>query len=237
MKNARGIVALVLVCLIIVLSGCDGKGVETTEDVQTTGNVRTTVGSIETTSAIVATKEPSVTNQNGITDTVASQKVVVANMFIQYAQYYDDGYYRFFKNTTQGDVYFGYVFAYNPTSDTFICSCMTNTYVSSYELSDYGSVVFQWGDFKNGYFSGDHRLSYSSTQNVINSIGFEYSVQKFNSNITLGNYAYNVVSNSYPQLTVTEKTEYASTIFACMEQGVSYAQSILYAYNNNITLW
>lgn len=221
MKYLRKIVILVLTFTLVVSCGCVPEN---------TANATTSADTKKNPSAVV-------TNNESPVDTIAAQKAKIVDMFMRYATRYDDGYYRFHKEDVLDGVYFGYTFSYNPKKDTFICSTIVDSYVSSYKLSDYGSVVFQWGNFKKGYFSGDHVFSYSSSQSVISSIEFEYSISKFNSNISLGNYKYNVISNSFPNLTSSEKAEYADTSFGCVEQGVLYAQSIIYKYYNDITLW
>ena len=87
---------------------------------------------------------------------------------------------------------------------------------------------FSLGDLANGYYSGDHRLTDLSGSTVYATIAFEYSV----ANST----TYKVTTNTYSQLSQTDINEYATTCLQCLEQGLSYAQTIVSAYTNNITI-
>lgn len=212
----KRVVVLFLSCLFVLFCGCNRKGA-TAESVVTRTNVVTEVDSLQETTATDVNRE--------------KQKIV--EMFMKYGTYYSDGVYRFNNQTVKDDVVFGYTFSYSPESDSFVCSCMVTTFARSLSsvLSDYGSVVFYWGNLENGYFSGDHRLEDESSKKVLATIEFEYSATNLNANV------YKIKNNTYSQLSQSEIKEYANTSFECMKQGLQYANSIISAYTDNITLW
>lgn len=203
MKKA---VILLLSCLLICFNGCD--------------IVRADAANTKERSTSATTEATSNTDH--------SEEDAIIDMFIQYGTYYNDGWYRFNKNSVQGDVVFGYTFSYNPSNGLFVCSTMVTTNVPSlsYVMSDYGAVVFQWGDLENGYFTGNHSLEDIAGTNVFAEIGFEYSSAT----------TYKITTNTYSQLSQADIQEYAGTCYQCMEQGLIYANTIISAYTDNITL-
>jgi len=221
MKSKKLLVLLVLALLLcVMLVACDEAKTDDPQD--------TTAATDAPTDA--PTEAPTEETTESATNADRAEEAAIIDMFMKYGTYYDDGWYRFHKSTTQGDVAFGYTFAFDPINRTFVCSTMVSTFVPSAGtcLEDYGVVVFRWGDLANGYYSGDHRLTDLSGSTVYATIAFEYSV----ANST----THKVTTNTYSQLSQTDINEYATTCLQCLEQGLSYAQTIVSAYTNNITI-
>lgn len=169
--------------------------------------------------------------QSDIYENVFSEEEQIIKMFENFASY-EEGVYRFRKWNSVGDCNFSYSFSCKPEIKMYHCSVLVTTN-GNYDMYDYGSVTFSWGDMKNALFCGYHEL-----ENIA-IIEQEFANIKFNSNISLGNnYSYKVTKNTFVNLNKKEDIdEYASYIFDCIEGAIGYAQSILYEYTNGITLW
>ena len=160
-----------------------------------------------------------------------SDKQKVINLFLTYGEY-SDGVYRFRQYSTTGNCDFFYSFSYNPQIDMFNCGVLVATYVQNFTMYDSGSVTFSWDDFEHAYVTGYHELG------NIASIEFDFYASNPTSNITFGTYQYSVRSNSFTNLTnQNDINEYAGTCFNCVNQSLTYAQSVLFRYNTQLTLW
>ena len=189
--------------------------------------------------SLVGCKEKATKSQlNSVVDSQSSahengqnKELQVINMFETFGSYSDDVY-RFRKYDTVGNCNFLYTFSYSPAKKLYYCAVLTTTN-GYYNMYDYGAITFSWDDIKNALFCGYHELE------KIAIIEISFSNVKLNSNISLDNsYSYQVTKNTFVNLTKKEDIDdYASNIFECMNRSIGYAQSILYTYTDNITLW
>lgn len=160
-----------------------------------------------------------------------TDKKKVINMFMTYGEY-SDGTYYIRKYSTANPCSFLYSFSYKPEIDMFNCSVLVTTYTSIATTYDYGSVTFSWNNFSNALFYGYHEL-----ENIA-MVEFDFSALNPQSNMTYKNYNYSVRSNSFKNLTNTSDINgYAQTCFECINQSLSYAQSLLYGYTSTVMLW
>ena len=167
-------------------------------------------------------------------ETVSEENTII-NMFINNA-IYDDGYYTFSNYNTIDSTSFLRTFNYNPSNNIYYCSFLATTRIGQTTMYDYGSINFAWNNIKHGSFYGRHEFNYSTTTAIIE---FNYSNIIFNNNYTLGsNFSYSVTKNTFQNLTSeTDINKYALENFDCLNQAVGYAQSIIYSYEREITLW
>lgn len=161
-----------------------------------------------------------------------SKEVAVKNIFLSYGTYGDDRYY-FRKYDTLSPLSFSYSFVYKPSIDRFNCSVLVSSRYGTYNIFDYGSVTFAWGNIQNGLYYGYHEIENAAI------LELEFNNLVFNPDISLGaHYSYIVTKNTYAYLTQkAEIDEYASIMHDCIERALGYAQSIIYSYTSNITLW
>lgn len=161
----------------------------------------------------------------------ACNESLVIDMFTQNGSY-EDGNYYFRKRNTVGGVNFSYSFSYSPSYKMYNCNLLVTTY-ANVVLYDYASATFSWHGFKKGLFSAYHELD------GIAEISFEYDNIKFIDYHGLGeDYNFSVISNTYKNLNNNDDIEkYASDCYDCLQQAVSYAQSILSEYNLPNNLW
>ena len=162
----------------------------------------------------------------------AEAKTAVINMFLEHGEY-DQGAYHFRKyNSVDQTTSVSYFFQYYPDTDSFSCSALTVSYVGAYKLTDYGTVIFSWGNVKSGNFAGIHELS------DVAEIEMNFSVQEFKQDMSIGACTHTVTKNSFVNLTQeSEINDYAVTMVEHINRGLGYAQSILYAKCDNVTLW
>ena len=169
--------------------------------------------------------------ENSVYKNEVNEELQIINMFVNFASY-SEGSYTFKKYYSSGNCNFLYSFTYSPTRKMYHCSVLvtTNNY---YNMYDYGSITFSWGDFKNALFYGYHELENTAI------IELSFSNINLNSNISLDNkYSYQITKNTIVNLNKQEDIdEYASVIFECMNRSVGYAQSVIYSYTDSITLW
>ena len=167
-------------------------------------------------------------------ETVSEENTII-NMFINNATY-DSGSYAFREYKTLNNTTFLRTFSYSPSYNMYHCSLLTTTRVNQATMYDYGSITFSWDNIKNGSFYGYHEFNYNTTIAIIE---FNYSNIIFNNNYTLGsNFSYSVTKNTFQNLTSeTDINKYALENFDCLNQAVGYAQSIIYSYEREITLW
>ena len=168
-------------------------------------------------------------------DTDAKTKELVVEMFIQNGTY-ENGNYAFRKRTTLDNIATLYTFTYSPEYDLFLCSCLTTTYGNGYDIHDYGSVSFPWGEFKSGSFYSYHELDHTLNNSKVE---FRFTMNTFNDDFSLGNdYEYSMDSNTFVNL--KEKNDidqYAKYGYEQLNLAIPYAQSILYSYLTDTTIW
>lgn len=212
---------LVLSALLITLCSCDINSVEA--ETNTTNTEAPTVA--------VSTAEET-TN-----DSISQEKAKMAEMFAKYGTYYDDGYFRFSNSNSQYDSFTIFTFSYNPSTGMFTCSHSVYTYTATNTLVDGGSVSFMWGDMTNAYYYGYHALYNAECTQIIDIIEFQYSADEFKQNMQVGDYRYEIINNTFSNLSTAEKNLYAVTCFDYILLGANYSQGIISAYNNGLSLW
>ena len=216
---------LVLLCIIVLCSCTNNKNINATLD--ETNEITKTLDSKSTSS-----NSTSIESSNDSSDDFkVNEKQKVVNVFITNGEY-SDGTYTFRKYSQTGNCSFVYSFSYKPEIDMFNCAVLVTTYTQISNMYDYGSVTFAWNDFKNALFYGYHELENTAI------IEFDFNALSPQSNMTYKNYDYTIKKNSFKNLTNTgDINEYAQTCFECVNQSLSYAQSILYGYISPVTLW
>lgn len=158
-------------------------------------------------------------------------KEKIVDMFLKNGEY-SNGTYTFRKYTEIDNCNFVYSFSYKPEIDMFNCAVLVTTYAQIAVLYDYGSVTFAWANFENALFSGYHELENTA------SIHFDFFASNPKNNMTFANYQYSVKNNSFSNLTNKNDIDsYAQTCFECINQSLSYAQSVIYGFTKDVTLW
>ncbi len=177
------------------------------------------------------TNDSSANNNTNDNNSVSNENIVLG-MFLKYAQYDNDGNYRFRKYENLSNVSFSYCFTYSPSYKLYNASVLVTTN-TNLKLYDYAAITFSWGNFKNGLFYGYHELD------SIAKIEFEYKDLLFNSNNTLGEtYSYKVTSNSFVNLNnKADIDEYAAMTYSCVQQAISYLNSVFFNHNLLIKLY
>lgn len=170
-------------------------------------------------------------NNDNETINISNENIVVG-MFLEDAQYDNDGNYRFREYNNLGIVSSSYCFTYSPSLKLYNCSVLVTSYTNP-NLYDYAAVTFSWGKFKNGLFYAYHELD------SIAKIEFEYYNLSFNTHNTLGTtYSYKVTSNSFVNLNnKADIDEYAATAYSCLQQATSYINSVFSKHKLSINLY
>lgn len=229
MKKSIFIIALLLCVFFVSCTNKNDQNFTETSDSLDSFKATETADSLDTTKVsdtIDISNDDSFGSQ---TEDINKEKVV--NMFITHGEY-SDGTYYIRKHSTVTPCNFLYTFCYKPDIDMFNCSVLVTTYTSVATTYDYGSVTFSWNNFENALFYGFHELENSAI------IEFDFCALSPQTNMTYGNYSYSVSNNSFNNLTnASDINGYAQTCFDCINQSLSYAQSLLYGYTQSVTLW
>ena len=214
---------IITLIFCILLASCSDTGSIENGSSKNASN-STSVNAVDSTSSANSTN-----STNSKANSSDKQKVI--DMFMAHGEYDNESYY-INKFTSANSCNVAYFFAYQPKHDNFYCSVLVTTYAQNYTLIDYGIVVFSWGNFASATFYGRHDLK------DIAKIEFDFSAKNPQSDMTYRDFDYTVKNNSYGNLTdSSDIDEYASTCFKCINQSLSYAQSVLYGYTSTITLW
>lgn len=164
------------------------------------------------------------------TSAKSDEKEQVVKLFTEKTKL-KNGYYSFTSVSKTGSSDFLYDFSYEPTEDKFYISSYYQSVINNTALSDYGEVAFDWGAFKKGYFSGKHSFVVGYHEYVRS---FRYTNIVFNDDLTLGNYKYKTITDTFESGSTSSDAQYC---FECIEQAILNAQSVLYKNKLDVTLW
>ena len=212
----KRIVVLFLACLFLLFCGCDSKGANA-EGAVTRTNVLTE-------------KETTATGVN-------REKQKVVEMFMEYGTYQEKGSYQFKKSYNKGDECHLYLFTYYPDGDMFSVYRSVSTYASALYTVDTGEVYFTWETKGTPVFWAQHYIYHEQSSDILSAIKFEFSVDRINSDMTFDNYTYKVTENSYAHVNESQMAKYAEKCADYTMEAMVYAQSIVSAYTEGITLW
>lgn len=170
-------------------------------------------------------------NETETTNVIQEQEI--EKMFLVYGQIYD-GNYEFRQYDTSANKYFSYNFVYNPKLKLYNCDLLILNYNNYTTIinSDYVSITFSWGKFKNALFYAHYELNNNGR------IEFEFSNLIFNQSTLGDTYTYTVTKNTFANLNDKKDIDaYASSSYDLLCQLIPYMKRIFYSYNITTELW
>ena len=154
----------------------------------------------------------------------------IVKIFQDNAEYLNDSY-DFYKQVDYNNKSYLYLFSFNEKSNFFGCTLRVSNNDEE-QTSDYGTVLFEWGKFKTGYFSGTHKIT------DIASLEIKYTDIEFSGTQLTENYTYNLISNTFNNITEESEIKYHADIcYNYIQLAVDYAKSILLEYDADCYLW
>ena len=212
MKRVAG---LFLACLFVLFCGCDSNGANAGKATQTN---------------VASEKETATTEIN-------REKKKIVEMFMEYGTYQEDGSYQFKRSYNNGDEIHLYLFTYYPQKDMFNVYRSVSTYVSALYTVDTGEVYFTWENKETPIFWAQHYIYHEQTLDTLSAIKFEFSVDRINSDMSFGNYTYKITENSFSNMSESKIANYAKQCAGYTKDAMVFAQSIVSAHTDDITLW
>lgn len=190
-------------------------------------------GYIKDTTAISTTND----KKQSPSASVIEEKNQIIDMFIKYGTYKENGSYQFYHSEMTLEGHHQYSFTYIPQQNAFYTSRSYSVYNSPLFTVDDGMMIFMWEQKESAYFWGQHYIRHADTGDMLSTIGFDFSIDKINPNMTFGNYTYRIRENSFASVSESQMDKYAAQCAKYLEDGMAYAQSIISAYTDGITLW
>ena len=172
--------------------------------------------------------------------TVDEKKQQVVDMFMNYGTYDEDGYYKIANNVYKDSEREShtYIFTYHPIEDIFRVHRGVGFFDDSALFTSDGVVVtFRWENKATPNMTAYHSLVHRSSGDRISEISFYFSIEKINSDMSLGGYTYEVVENSFASVSQSQKDQYVKIFANYAKEAMMFAQSTVSAYTDDITLW
>lgn len=132
----------------------------------------------------------------------------------------DDGDFRFRDFASGPTVSTLKTFVYSPVYDSFNCSCLIATVENEETIYEYGSMSFYWGNPEEMVFFGRKEVAEKG------SITFSFTPKSKGEN-SLSDEFDAIIAEDTLSLNEEEKQQAQAKTYACIQQGIEFAERIL----------